>query len=66
MSFYSDNGQTYLGYGSLSGTSIVPVPEPATLGLLASGILAWAVAAQRRSRRRQVRNSCCLNKSVQR
>ena len=65
MSFYSDNGQTYLGYGSLAGTSIVPVPEPATLGLLASGVLAWAGAAQRRSRRRQVRNSCSLNRSGQ-
>lgn len=28
ISFYADAGQTFLGAGSFSGTSIVPVPEP--------------------------------------
>lgn len=47
ISFYSDAGQTFLGTGTFSGTSIVPVPEPAAC-VLAGAALVWAGLRMRR------------------
>jgi hypothetical protein len=48
ISFYSDAGTTFLGYGGFESTRIVPVavPEPSTIvmalaGLAAGGMLRW-------------------------
>jgi autotransporter-associated beta strand protein len=46
--FYSDNGSTFLGTGTLEGTSIVAVPEPATIRMLVVALaLLFTLAAKR-------------------
>ena len=55
IAFYSDAGQTLLGYGGFDGTRLVPVavPEPATLAMLVAVGIASAPYAMRRQRSRR-------------
>ena len=50
ISFYADAGQTFLGTGTFSGTSIVPVPEPSAC-ILAGAAVACGGLVMRRLRR---------------
>ncbi len=54
VTFYSDAGQTLLGTGGFSGTSLVPlaVPEPAALGVVGVALLGGSVMVRRRWRMR--------------
>jgi fibronectin-binding autotransporter adhesin len=46
ISFYSDNGQTFLGAGEFSGNIIVPVPEPSTYALFVMAVLLFAIGSR--------------------
>lgn len=50
ISFYADAGQTFLGTGTFSGTSVVPVPEPSAC-ILAGAAVACGGLVVRRLRR---------------
>jgi len=50
--FYSDQGQSFLGYGAFSGSEIIIVPEPSSLALALLGLSLLVYA--RRSRLRVV------------
>ena len=62
--FFSDSGNTFLGYGGFDGTRLVPVavPEPGTLAMAITGMACggWSLLRRKRARRRSaVRSSCC-------
>lgn len=44
IAFYSDSGTTYLGEGGFVGTTIVPVPEPATIVMAFAGFVGLAAS----------------------
>ena len=50
ISFYSDAGTTFLGYGGFESTRIVPVavPEPSTIAMALAGLAAGGILRRRR------------------
>jgi hypothetical protein len=52
ISFYSDAGTTFLGYGGFESTRIVPVavPEPSTIAMALAGLAAGGILRRRRKR----------------
>jgi autotransporter-associated beta strand protein len=52
ISFYSDAGTTFLGYGGFESTRIVPVavPEPSTIAMALAGLAAGGMLRWRRKR----------------
>jgi hypothetical protein len=50
ISFYSDAGTTFLGYGGFESTRIVPVPEPSTIAMVLAGLAAGGMLRRRRKR----------------
>ena len=57
ISFYSDAGTTFLGYGGFESTRIVPVPEPSTIAMALAGLAAGGMLRRRRKRAASPRSS---------
>ena len=52
VAFYSDSGFTFLGYGGVESTRLVPVavPEPSTIAMALAGLAAGGMLRRRRKR----------------
>ena len=59
ISFYSDAGTTFLGYGGFESTRLVPVavPEPSTIAMALAGLAAGGMLRRRRKRAARLRAS---------
>jgi hypothetical protein len=53
ITFFSDSGSTFLGYGGFTGTQLVPVavPEPSTVAMALAAIACGGWSLRRRTRR---------------